>query len=58
MDAETKQQLHGGEISDYLPKAKETTLKDDYKKMEDIYSSIKKKSFSLDTSNNFDNKLK
>jgi hypothetical protein len=57
MDAETKQQLYGGEISDYLPKAKETTLKDDYKKMEDIYSSIKKKSFSLDTSNNLDNKL-
>jgi len=58
MDAETKHQLYGGEISDYLPKAKETTLKDDYKKMEDIYSSIKKKSFSLNTSNNLDNKLK
>ena len=37
MDAEIKQQLYGGEISDYLPKAKDTTLKDDYKKMEDIY---------------------
>lgn len=57
MDAEIKQQLYGGEISDYLPKAKETTLKDDYKKMEDIYSLIKKKSFSLDTRNNLDNKL-
>lgn len=58
MDAETKQQLYGGEISDYLPKAKETTLKDDYKKIEDIYSSIKKKSFSLDTGDNLNNKLK
>jgi hypothetical protein len=57
MDAEIKQQLYGGEISDYLPKAKETTLKDDYKKMEDIYSLIKKKLFSLDTRNNLDNKL-
>lgn len=58
MDAETKQQLYGGEISDYLPKVKETTLKDDYKKMEDIYSSIKKKSFCLNTSDNLNNKLK
>jgi len=58
MDAETKQQLYGGEISDYLPKAKETTLKDDYKKIEDIYSSIKKKSFCLNTGDNLNNKLK
>lgn len=57
MDAETKQQLYGGEITDYLPKAKETNIKDDNKKIEDIYSKIKKKSFKLDARDYLDNKL-
>lgn len=58
MDAETKQQLYGGEISDYLPKRAEKELKDDYKAIEDIYLNLKKKSFGLNTSNNLNNKLK
>jgi len=57
MDAETKQQLYGGEITDYFPKAKETNIKDDNKKIEDIYSKIKKKSFKLDARDYLDNKL-
>jgi hypothetical protein len=58
MDAETKQQLYGGEISDYLPKRAEKELKDDYKAIEDIYLNLKKKSFDLNTCNNLNNKLK
>ena len=57
MDAETKQQLYGGEISDYLPKQKEKTIKDDYKDLEDIYNNIKKKSFGLKPGNHPYNKL-
>jgi hypothetical protein len=58
MDAETKQQLYGGEITDYLPKPQEKELKDDYKAIENIYLNLKKKSFGLDTGDNFNNKLK
>jgi|Laugrefbdmm110sn_1035136.scaffolds.fasta_scaffold36286_2 hypothetical protein len=58
MDAETRQQLYGGEITDYLPKPQEKELKDDYKAIENIYLNLKKKSFSLDTGDNFNNKLK
>lgn len=58
MDAETKQQLYGGEISDYLPKSKIKDIKDDYKEIENIYNNIKRKSFGLYSSDDFDNKLK
>ena len=58
MDAETKQQLYGGEITDYLPKPQEKELKDDYKAIENIYLNLRKKSFSFDASDNFNNKLK
>jgi hypothetical protein len=58
MDAETKQQLYGGEITDYLPKLPEKELKDDYKEIENIYLRMKRKSFGLDTGDNFNNKLK
>jgi len=58
MDAETKQQLYGGEITDFLPKPQEKELKDDYKAIENIYLNLKKKSFGLDTGDNFNNKLK
>jgi hypothetical protein len=58
MDAETKQQLYGGEITDYLPKPQDKELKDDYKAIENIYLNLKKKSFGLDTGDNFNNKLK
>jgi hypothetical protein len=58
MDAETKQQLYGGEITDYLPKLPEKELKDDYKEIENIYLRMKRKSFGLDTCDNFNNKLK
>jgi hypothetical protein len=58
MDAETRQQLYGGEISDHLPRPQEKELKDDYKAIENIYLNLKKKSFGLNTSNNLNNKLK
>jgi len=58
MDAEKKQQLYGGEISDYLPKPKEKQLKDDYKEIENIYLNIKRKSFLFNSGNNFNDKLK
>jgi hypothetical protein len=58
MDAETKQQLYGGEITDYLPKLPEKELKDDYKEIENIYLRMKRKSFGFDTGDNFNNKLK
>lgn len=58
MDAETRQQLYGGEISDHLPKPPEKELKDDYKAIENIYLNLKRKSFSLDASDNLNNKLK
>jgi hypothetical protein len=58
MDAETRQQLYGGEISDHLPKPREKELKDDYKEIENIYLRMKRKSFGLNTGDNFNNKLK
>ncbi len=57
MDAETKQQLYGGEISDFLPKKAEKELKDDLKAIEDIYLNLKKKSLKFDARDYFDNKL-
>jgi hypothetical protein len=57
MDAETKQQLYGGEISDFLPKKTEKELKDDYKAIEDIYLNLKKKSLKFDARDYLDNKL-
>ena len=57
MDAETKQQLYGGEITDYLAKAKETTPKDDNNKMEYIYSKIRANSLKFNARDYFDNKL-
>jgi len=58
LDAETKQQLYGGEISDHLCKPKEPNAKNDNKKIEDLYSKIKSKSLKFDARDYFDNKLK
>jgi len=58
MDAEKKQQLYGGEISDYLPKPKHHELKNDYQEIEKIYLNLKRKSFGLNSSNDLNDKLK
>lgn len=60
MDAERRQQLYGGEISDYYKRPLES--KNDNKEIGDIYDKIKNKKPSLnslrfDPSNNSDNKL-
>ena len=62
MDAETKHQLYGGEISDYLPQKETKHIKDDMKSISDIYSQQVKSNrlagLRLNISNNFNNKLK
>lgn len=57
LNAETRQQLYGGEISDYYRNPQQE-IKDDNKELSDIYSRMRKKLFNLNTSNNFNNKLK
>ena len=57
LDAETRQQLYGGEISDYY-KNPQKELKDDNKELGNIYSRMNKKLFKLDTSNDLNNKSK
>jgi hypothetical protein len=58
MDAEKKQQLYGGEISDYYRKPTEKKLKEDYKDLENIYNDIRKKLLGLDIRNYSNDKLK
>jgi hypothetical protein len=55
LDAETRQQLYGGEISDYY-KNPQKELKDDNKELGNIYTRMNKKLFKLDTSNDLNNK--
>jgi len=57
LDAETRQQLYGGEISDYY-KNPQKELKDDNKELGNIYTRMNKKLFKLDTSNDLNNKSK
>jgi len=57
LDAETRQQLYGGEISDYY-KNPQKELKDDNKELGNIYSRMNKKLFKFDTSNDLNNKSK
>ena len=57
LNAEIRQQLYGGEISDYY-RNPQKELKDDNKELGDIYSRMRKKSFNLNVSNNLNNKLK
>lgn len=58
---EIRQQLYGGEISDYYKNIK-TAPADDNKELSSIYDQIARKNklsrFKLNTSNNLDNKLK
>ena len=55
LDAETRQQLYGGEISDYY-KNPQKELKDDNKELGNIYTRMNKKLFKFDTSNDLNNK--
>lgn len=63
-NSEIKQQLYGGEISDYLPggiKKNNIENKEDLRKISDIYSNLVKNKLpftKFDTSDNFNNKLK
>lgn len=48
MDAEVKQQLYGGEITDHYPKLQDKVpYKNDNKALEDIYSQIQQKQKSI-----------
>lgn len=49
MDPEVKQQLYGGEISDYYPvKIKNTRPETDYKNIGDLYQQILNKQTPID----------
>jgi len=58
-NAEIRQQLYGGEISDYYRNPSKE-IKDDNKELGDIYAKMRRKfkSSNFNTSNNLDNKLK
>lgn len=63
-NSEIKQQLYGGEISDYLPggtKKNSDNNKEDLRKISDIYSNLIKNNLPLtkfNTCDNLNNKLK
>ena len=63
-NSEIRQQLYGGEISDYLPggtKKNSTENKEDLKKISDIYSNLVKNKLpftKFNTGYNSNNKLK
>lgn len=63
MDAETRQQLYGGEISDYLKPKENKVIEQDNNSIADIYSNYVKNKKTLldllrfDPGKNFNDKL-
>jgi hypothetical protein len=52
MDPETRQQLYGGDISDYYNRPKTDSIEKENKDLADIYMGIKKKTNPLNLSPN------